>query len=145
MRKQLMILLSIFISIGSTHVAMAIESKYLCISEVSGGLKYSGGAWRGTNFKADSKYLMVMEGGVLKSVNVFGASDDLSMTYCSSLKPTMSFVCTDNFDMFRFQPSTKRFVMSKTSGYTSEFEEGGINLSANSFTPNITIGKCEAI
>jgi len=144
MLKQLIILLSIFISIGSTNVAMAVETKYLCISEVSGGLRYSGGAWRGTTFKTDSKYLMVMNSGVLKSVNVFGAPDDLAMQYCIALEPTMSFVCTNNFDMFRFQPSTKRFVMSKTSGYTSEFEEAGVNLPANSFTPNITIGKCEA-
>ena len=88
---------------------------------------------------------MVLENGALKSVKEFGLPDKASMKNCYALKPTKSFACVDNFSMFRFQPSTKRFVMAKTSGYTNEFEESGVNLSPTSFTPNISIGLCEEL
>jgi hypothetical protein len=121
------------------------ETKYLCISQDAGGLIYRSGSWQATSFEVGVKYLMVMENGVLKSVKGFGDPDELAMTYCRALEPTQSFACTSNFDMFRYQPSTKRFVMAKTSGFTNEFEEISSKLSATAFTPNISLGFCEAL
>lgn len=145
MQKQLGIFLGIFLSVGMASAAVAEETKYLCISGVAGGLIYRSGSWQGTSYEAGTKYLMVMENDVLKSVKEFGGSDDFAMKYCYALEPTKSFTCVSNFDMFRYQPSTKRFVMAKTSGYTNEFEEGGINLPPTGFTPNISVGLCEAL
>ncbi|MFK5893646.1 MAG: hypothetical protein QM504_10540 [Pseudomonadota bacterium] len=145
MIKKINIALSIFLLSGAVTTAVADERKYLCISEASGGVVYKSGVWQGTSYKAGAKFLMVIKAGILKSVKDFGAPDDLAMKNCYALAQTKSFACADNFDTFRFQPSTKRFVMAKTSGYSNEFEEAGINLSPTKFTPNISIGLCELL
>ena len=135
---------SIILSLAFTNGAFAEEEKYLCITEVSSGLVYKNGSWVSTKFKAGEKFLIGMKGGALISAKVFGAPEDLSMNSCHSISSTSS-VCSDNFDSFRFQLSTKRFVTTKTSGYTNEYEEAGLNLSPLSFTPNISIGVCEPL
>lgn len=140
------VLISFFLFIGAiSHAKTVGETKYLCIPNASGGLLYKSGTWQGTSFQTDSKYLMTVKNGALTSVKEFGAAEDLAMKYCRLLEPTKSYACTSNFSMFRFQPSSKRFVMAKTSGYTNEFEEEGINLLSTSFTPNISVGLCEAL
>jgi hypothetical protein len=144
MQSQIKILISLLIFIGAANAA-GEETKYLCISEDAGGLIYKSGSWQATSFEVGAKYLMVMESGALKSVKGFGEPDDLAMTYCSALEPTKSLACSSNFDMFRYQPSTKRFVMAKTSGFTNEFEEISSKLSATFFTPNISLGYCESL
>jgi hypothetical protein len=143
MKSLMKILFGTFMTISAA--ANAAETKYLCISEEAGGLGYKNGSWKATSFETGVKYLMVMQGGVLKSVKGFGESDDAAMSYCQALEPTKSFACLSNFDMFRYQPITKRFVMAKTSGFTNEFEEGGIKISPTTFTPNISFGYCEAL
>ena len=124
---------------------LAEAVKHLCITEVSSGLLFENGAWKSTPFKPGGKYLVKTEGGALVSVKEFGAPDEFEMTYCRQLVSTLSWVCETNFDSFRFQPSTGKFVMSKTSGFTSEFKEQGINFPPEDFTPNISVGYCETI
>jgi len=145
MRTLISILITISILISAAAQAAGDETKYLCMSEEAGGLIHKNGSWQSTSFEAEVKYLMVMEKGALKSVKGFGEPDDLAITDCHLLEPTKSFACISNFDMFRYQPSTKRFVMAKTSGFTSEFEESGIDLPSTAFTPYISVGFCEAL
>ena len=125
--------------------ALAETVNHLCITEVSSGLLFKNGAWISTPFKAGGKYLVKTEGGSLVSVKEFGAPDEFEMTYCRQLANTLSWVCETNFDSFRFQPSTGKFVMSQTSGFTSEFKEQGINFPPEGFTPSISAGHCETM
>lgn len=143
-RKGLTQVLSVILLLFANNV-LAETVKHLCITEVSGGLLYKNGAWVSTPFKAGDKYLIKTEGDALVSVKEFGAPDEFEMTYCRQLVNTLSWVCETNFDSFRFQPSSGKFVMSKTSGFTSEFKEQGINFPPEDFTPNISAGYCETI
>ena len=120
------------------------ESNYLCISEAAGGVIKQNGEWQGTSYLADDKYLVVTENGNMKSVKEFGMPDDWTMENCYALEPTKSFACVNNFNMFRFQPSTRKFVMVKSMGYTSELEEaGGMELSGDIWAPSVSVGLCE--
>jgi hypothetical protein len=142
-RNLTLSLLFIFPLISS--VAFSKEAKYLCITEVSSGLIYKNGNWQSTSFKSGEKYILNMLNGKLKSVKLFGAPDEFLIENCHAISTSSSYICSDNFDSFRFQKSTKRFVMSKTTGYTSEYEELGIKISPTSLTPNISIGLCESL
>lgn len=134
-------LLSAFSSFASEETLIA---KYLCISEAARGVIYRD-SWVGTSYRVGEKFLMTARNGVLMSVKDFGAPDEFSMTDCFQLEPASSHACVSNFDMFRYQPSTKRFVFAKTSGFTDEFEEAGIEFAATEFNPRIAVGFCEAI
>jgi uncharacterized surface anchored protein len=144
LKNKIYTVVTFIISIGLSSNVMAKEIKYLCISDASGGVIHKGNEWHGTSYRAGIKYIIAMENGRLASVKEFGTKDEFAMKECNALEPTKSFVCMDNFDIFRFQPSTNRFVMAKTLGYTSEFQESGVNLPADSFTPNIQVGLCES-
>lgn len=144
MKANPKVLLAIFFFTLSVS-GFAEEIKYLCITEEAGGLVHKGGSWQATSFEVEAKYLITMESGALTSVKEFGAPDKWVMRNCRKLEPTESFSCTTNFDMFRYQPSTRRFVMAKTSGYTNEFEEISAKLSSTNFTPNISLGRCEKL
>ena len=133
---------------GASSAAMDPEVghvRYLCISESAAGLIHRGGGWEGTTFKSGEKYIIAITNGALVSVKAFGAPDETALTFCRKLEPTQSYECASNFDTFRFQPSTKKFVYSQTAGYTTEFEEDGLPLPNTEFTPNISVGRCERI
>ena len=125
-----------------SSTAFSKEAKYLCISEVVSGLIYKNGLWKSTGFKSGEKYILNTLNGKVKSVKPFGGPDELSIENCQKISTSSSSICTD---YFRFQEKTKRFVMSKTAGFTSEHEELGLGLSPTSLAPNISMEFCEPL
>ncbi|WP_137168447.1 hypothetical protein [Salinimonas lutimaris] len=124
---------------------IAGESQYLCIADVVSGLAFKSSKWETTDFLSGAKYLLKLQNEDLVSVKEFGAPDEFIMPSCEKMANVQSQKCESNFDTFRFQPSTKRFVYAKTSGFTNEYEELGIPLKATDFTPHIAIGTCEEL
>ena len=118
-------------------------TKLLCISDTAGGLIFRNDRWQGTSYKGGQRYIITLSQGRLISVKDFGAPDEVAITLCRALEPSKSFECNSNFDKFRYQPSTRRFVYAQTAGHTTEFEAAG--LPSSGFTPNISVGTCEAI
>ena len=140
-RNALLLTVAVFTSPKLT----ALESQYLCIADVVSGLAFKSNQWKTTDFLSGTKYLLKLQNGDLVSVKEFGAPDEFTMTSCEKMANVQSQKCETNFDTFRFQPSTKRFVLAKTSGFTNEYEELGIPLKATDFNPYIAIGTCEEL
>ena len=143
--KNISMIAALLLNQLTLNVAFASENKYLCITDVSSGIIFKHGAWKSTSFKNGVKYLLSMENGNVISVKPFGSPDEFIIKNCQPISTSSSYVCSDNFDSFRFQKSTKRFVVTNTSGYTSEYEELGVELSPTSLFPNISIGLCESL
>jgi len=122
------------------------SEKYLCITSSSSGALYQGGTQQGQIHKPGAEFIVSTKSGKVKSVKEFGRKDDRT-TYsnCTQIAKTTTFICRDKLDVFEFQLSARRFVMTKTSGYTSNNEDSDIKHTPAAFKPNISVGECGVI
>lgn len=138
-------LAAVCLQVGASSENLENSISYLCIGEHSGGVVYSKGEWQGTAFKPGAKFLVRMVNGLIVSVKEFGVPDEFELISCGKLTPTNSQGCRDNFSQFRFQPSTRKFIASETAGYTTEFEEAGVDNASTLLSPRIIVGICEKL
>ena len=122
------------------HFPLVIYGKnYLCIDEITTGLKkHQNGKWKSVRFN-DLKYLISFENNSLKSVKKFGSDDNSCNEFRNSQQYNTSQCISSHlgniYRIFEFHTISKRFTIVYIPGYT-ENETGD--------TPMISGGKCSS-
>ena len=121
------------------HFPLVIYGKnYLCIDEISTGLKkHQNGKWKSVRFN-DLKYLISFENNSLKSVKRFGSDKNLCDEFRNSQQYNTSQCLGDILGniirIFEFHTILKRFTNVYIPGYTENTGD----------TPSISGGKCSS-
>ena len=122
------------------HFPLVIYGKnYLCIDEITTGLKkHQNGKWESVRFN-DLKYLISFENNSLKSVKRFGSDDNLCDEFRNSQNTSQCIGSNIDFiriiRIFEFHTILKRFTNVYISGYTENISDD---------TPSIEGGKCSS-
>ncbi|MBQ0797410.1 hypothetical protein [Zhongshania sp.] len=135
---------AVIVLCASTCPSLAYSDSIICIAETAAGMVHNSNQWIGTRFSVDNeRYLVKIDEQGSMQVKPFGTPDTvLGLEKCGKISDTNSYTCADNFDLFRIDFDTNRFVYAKTAGFTSEFERF---TGMPALTPSISIGKCEKL